>query len=318
MNLWLKCLPNKWPKIDILQKLKPWPLVCNKTQPSCHMVESDILFTYKANMSKQAHLQSWFIAPIRYKSLLREFIYQDINTRFANSIGGLLWTVINPLVTILIYVFIFSVIMKMRVSLSETGTDQFAVYLLAGLLPWMAFADAFGRSTGLLLEKSSLITKVAFPVHILPYAGAMVAYILNGIGFGLFLLNLLFNGYLAWTWWLLPLVLGLQFLFTMGLVAFSAAICVFLRALQQVFALLLSVWFFLTPIIYPLSMVPDSYRAWFYLNPFYFFVELYRQLLLRQHLDVHHLLIVSLVSLCVFVLGGWFFMRIQRSFGDVL
>ena len=264
------------------------------------------------------YLKSWLIAPFQYKSLLREFVLQDINSRFANSIGGLVWTVLNPLVNIMIYIFVFSVIMKMRVSMSDTGTDLFAVYLLSGLLPWMAFSDAFGRSTGLLLERASLITKVAFPVHILPYAGSIVPFILNGIGFGLFLLYLLFKGYLALSWLALPLLIILHFIFTSGLVAFSSAICVFVRDLQQVFALLISVWFFLTPIIYPVSMIPEQYRAGLYFNPFFFFVELYRDVLMRHQLDLKNLAIVTVISLVTFILGGLFFMRIKRSFGDVL
>jgi lipopolysaccharide transport system permease protein len=263
-------------------------------------------------------LRHWIQVPWTHRSLLYGFLEQDIKGRFAGSMGGLLWSVIIPLVNIFIYIFVFSVVMKIRIQPEETGTDEFAIYLLAGMLPWLAFSEALSRSTPALLEKAGLITKVHFPVHILPYVMVFSSFILNGLALLLFLIYLAFSGYLSQLWLFFPLLLILHVLFTLGLAAFAAALCVFLRDLQQLMTVILSLWFFLTPIIYPLSMVPEPYSNWLVWNPTFYFAELYRDLLLQSSVDMFTFSWVAAMSVGVWLAGGWFFMRIKHAFGDVL
>jgi lipopolysaccharide transport system permease protein len=263
-------------------------------------------------------LWQWMNAPLRYRHLLHGFLQQDIKGRFAGSMGGLIWSVITPLVNILIYIFVFAVIMKIGITKEESGTDQFAIYLLSGMLPWLAFSEAVSRSTPVLIEKAGLITKVAFPVQTLPYVTVFSAFILNGLGLGLFLLYLVFEGYAVWQWLWLPLLILLHVLFTLGVAALVSALCVFLRDLQQLMSLLLTVWFFTTPIIYPASMVPLEFRQWIEWNPLYHVAELYRQILLQQHIDLTQFTLVAAICVGVYMAGGWFFMRVRHAFGDVL
>ncbi len=263
-------------------------------------------------------IKQWIVAPIIYRSLFRGFIQQELQGRYAGSMGGLIWSVLTPLSTILIYIYVFSVIMKIRILSVETGTDQFVIYLLTGLFPWMAFSEALSRSTSLLLDKAALITKVSFPVEILPAVGTASPFILNGIGFGVFLLYLIIEGYFHVFWLLLPVVIITHMLFTAGLVAFLSAICIFVRDIQQVVGVLVSVWFFLTPIIYPISLVPEGFKQWVILNPMYVFIELYRHILLQHNLPVELALAAVALSGVSFIGGGWFFIRIKHSFGDVL
>ena len=119
-----------------------------------------------------------------------------------------------------------------------------------------------------------------------------------------------------WLW--LPVALGLQFLFTMGMVAILSAFCVFLRDIQQIVALLLTAWFFLTPIIYPLSMLPDSVQPWMMLNPMHSFVQFYREIIVLGEFSLQHFQIMVLAAVISFFGGGWLFMRIKHAFGDVL
>jgi lipopolysaccharide transport system permease protein len=265
-----------------------------------------------------SRLLLWLATPFIHFPLSRNFIRQEIGGRFAGSMGGIFWSLLTPLANIFIYIFVFSTIMQIRLDIKDTGTEQFAVYLLAGLFPWMAFSEALARSTTLLLEKSNLITKVSFPVETLPYVGTAVPFILNGLGFGLFLLYLLAGGNGAWAWLWLPLAVLFHALFTLGLVALFAALSVFLRDLQQIMALAVQVWFYMTPILYPISMVPQPYQAWMAWNPAYPFIELYRQILLHHHLPLDLLLATSLIGGVTMLAGGWFFMRIKHAFGDVL
>jgi lipopolysaccharide transport system permease protein len=126
----------------------------------------------------------------------------------------------------------------------ETGTDSFAVYFLAGLLPWAAFSEALNNATDALLGQANLITKVAFPLEILPISGVIVPFCLNGLGFGMFLIYLVFKGYfhIAWLW--LPLVVTIHMLFTLGLVSLISSLSVFLRDIKQFMGTVLSLWFF--------------------------------------------------------------------------
>lgn len=260
----------------------------------------------------------WISAPFQYRSLLRGFLRQEIKGRYAASMGGLLWAVLTPLANILIYIFVFSVVMKIRIPEADTGTSEFHIYLLAALLPWMAFAESINRSTSILLEKSALITKVSFPVQLLPYVGVLGTFILNALAIGLLLVYLLFKGYFGLAWlWLVPVYL-FHLLFALGIIAFAAAVCVFIRDLQQLVTLLMQVWFFMTPIIYPLSLVPDPYRAWMLYNPLYYFAELYRDILLLHTVQPWEFAGAGFLSVFVFATGGWFFMRIKHAFGDVL
>ena len=263
-------------------------------------------------------VRQWIAAPVSNYRLFHNFTRQDFFAQFSASVGGFLWLFLSPLVNILVYAFVFSYIFGLRAP-EEFGQTRFILFMMIGYLPWFAFAEALGKSTSLLLEKAPLITKVVFPVQIIPIVGTVVPYLTHAIGFGLLLLYLAVTGYLNWLWLALPLVFFLQFLFTMGLVAILSALCVFLRDLQQLVTLLVTIWFFLTPIIYPISLVEDeTIRALFLLNPMHSFVNFYRELILLGEFSWINFQILVPVSLLSYCFGGWLFMRIKHAFGDVL
>ena len=263
-------------------------------------------------------LREWIITPFTNYRLFQNFTKQDFFAQFTASVGGLIWLFLIPVAHILIYSFVFSYIFDIRAA-EEYGETEFVIFMMIGYLPWFAFAEAVGKSTGLLLEKAPLITKVMFPVQIIPVVGTAVPYLIHGVGFGLLLAYLATQGYLSIQWILLPIIFFLQFLFTMGLVATLSAFCVFLRDLQQLVSLLVMIWFFLTPIIYPITLINnEAVRGLFLLNPMHSFVTLYRDIILLAEVPLTNLFIVVPVSLFSYLLGGWLFMRIKHAFGDVL
>ena len=263
-------------------------------------------------------IQQWIFSPISENRLFRNFVRQDFITQFSSSIFGFFWLFLTPIVHIIIYSFVFSYIFQLR-SLPEFGEAQFVIFMMIGYLPWIAFADAVSKSPNLLLEKAPLITKVMFPVQLLPIVGTVIPYLTHVIGFGLLLFYLASQGHLSVLWLLLPIIFFLQFLFTMGIVAILSAFCVFLRDLQQLVALLVTVWFFLTPIIYPISLIEsENVRNLFLLNPMHNFVNLYREILLLDNLSLVNLQIIIPISFASYLIGGWIFMRIKHAFGDVL
>jgi len=263
-------------------------------------------------------LRQWLHVPITNYRLFYNFTRQEFFGQFTASIAGWLWLFLTPIVHIIIYSFVFSYIFQVRAP-EEFGQTRFVVFMMIGYLPWFAFAEAMSKSTALLLEKAPLITKVKFPVQVLPVVGTAVPYLTHAIGFCLLLIYLAAQGLFTTTWILIPFVFGLQFLFTLGLVAVLSALCVFLRDLQQIVLLSLTIWFFFTPIIYPISMIRDeSVRDLFLLNPMHNFVNLYREIVLLGEVSLTHLLIIVPAALVSYCVGGWLFMRIRHTFGDVL
>ncbi len=150
-------------------------------------------------------MRKWMFSPISEKRLFRNFIRQDFISQFSSSIFGFLWLFLTPVVHIIIYSFVFSYIFQLR-SLPEFGETQFVIFMMIGYLPWIAFAEAVSKSPNLLLEKAPLITKVMFPVQLLPIVGTVIPYLTHVIGFGLLLIYLATQGYVSILWLLLPII----------------------------------------------------------------------------------------------------------------
>jgi lipopolysaccharide transport system permease protein len=254
----------------------------------------------------------------RHKHLLREFLSRDIKGRFAGSAAGILWTLINPAANIVVYIFLFSLVLRIRVTAQETGTNSFVIFFLSGIFPWLMFSEGLSRAVGCLVENADLITKVVFPIELLPLSTILATAIVNGIGMVFFLLYLIPAGFLHASWLLLLFLIPAQVVFTWGLANVLAAGCVFLRDIREVLGILLLLWFYATPVIYPLSMVPKNLRPVIGLNPMGVFISFYRDILLLHHVAWHLIMLSGFFSIVSYVLGAWFFVRARPAFGDVL
>lgn len=253
-----------------------------------------------------------------HRYLLTEFIRRDVKGRFAGSLAGTFWTLISPLATIIVYLFVFSMVLRIQVTVDETGTNSFAIFFLTGLFPWLLFSESLSRSVGCLIDNANLITKVVFPVELLPAGTVLASFLVNGLGMLLFLVYLMFQGYAHLTWFLVLILVPLQMFFTWGIASFLAAASVFIRDIRELLGIILMVWFFATPIIYPLSMVPANIKPFISLNPMCTFAGLYRDALIIHQLNWAPVLLVSIISMVSYVIGAWFFMRARPAFGDVL
>lgn len=253
------------------------------------------------------------------RHLLFQFIKRDLKGRFAGHIGGPIWLLINPLSQICIYFFLFSMVLKIRLSQADVGTESFIAFFLTGLFPWLALNEAISRSSVVLLENAGLITKVVFPSGLLPLSVVISSFILNGAGFILFLLYMAFKVKLTWWWLFIPIHLFLLMAFSLGFSALIASITVFLRDIQQLINILLTVWFYTTPIIYPLSMVPERFKfiiKW--CNPIYPHLELIREAIFKGHQDLTLIIMSTVWSFVMLFIGVWVFRRLKPAFSDVL
>ena len=256
---------------------------------------------------------------IKYqRRLLAQFIKRDLKARFAGTIGGALWLILNPLSQILIYFFLFSMVLRVQIPKAEEGTDSFVLFFLSGLFPWMAFNEAVMRSATILLENANLITKVVFPSGLLPLSVLASSFIIGGAGFMVLLIYLALKGLFSIWWCLLPLHFLLLMGFSLGLCVLISALTVFLRDLQQLLSIGLMVWFYATPIIYPISLVPERIRWIVAENPMYIYIALVREALFLSRQDPV-LWVKGIIWCGISVFAGiTIFRRLKPSFADVL
>jgi lipopolysaccharide transport system permease protein len=263
------------------------------------------------------------MAPFRSLLVHREaisiFVSRDIRGRYINSALGLWWAVIQPLALLALYTFVFSLVLSGRLGKSGS-TTEFALYCFCGLLPWLAVSDALARSSSVLIEQTPLIKKVVFPSEILPIHLVLSAIIVEIVGLAVFLAVVMIGGRLpGWSLLTLPVVMVLQFFFTAGVAWLLATLAIYLRDVRQVVGLGLTLWMFLTPIVYPASLVPARFQWVLDLNPMTAVVDAYRAALLDDRWPAPAPLVVFAgVALVVFVSGHWIFMRSKPTFADLL
>jgi lipopolysaccharide transport system permease protein len=250
--------------------------------------------------------------------LLRELVRRDLQGRYAGSFLGFLWSFVQPAWQLLLFSFVFSTVM--RVPLVAAGTGRFWVFLFCGLLPWMAVQEGISRGATAITDNPHLVKKLRFPAEILVVTTVVAALVHEAIAALVFLLALVLVGELSPRTlpWLLA-ALPLQVALTCGLGLLLAGIQVFFRDVAQVIGMLLTGWFYLTPIVYPLALVPERWREWMALNPLAGLVELYRAALLGGPTSGGAMLSrVALVATLVLIGGWWTFRRLAPSFADEL
>jgi lipopolysaccharide transport system permease protein len=254
---------------------------------------------------------------LAHRRTIEAFVRRDIQSRYVASVMGGSWAIIQPLVLLALYTFVFSHVLRVR--LGGSGTTGFALYLFCGMLPWLAFAEGVTRSASVILEQAPLIRKVVFPSEILPAYVVVSALVTEGVGLAILLAAVALSQGLGWTLAALPVVVALQLLFTLGVAWLLASLNVFLRDIGQGLGLVMTLWMFLTPIFYPPEMIPARFRWLLELNPLYHVVQAYRDLVLDQRLPAPaQIAFLAVVALATFVLGYGVFRRSKHAFVDVL
>jgi lipopolysaccharide transport system permease protein len=282
---------------------------------------------------KFAELLKLPILVVRHRELLGSFIWRDLKARYEGSLLGRLWPVLNPLILFAVYYFIFAVVMEQR--LTDKGVPvgdeaTMGLYIISGILPWLCFSDTLLRCTGVVLENGNLVKKIAFPSQLLPVYAVCVNLVYMAIGLVLFIVaKLLFFGGLPSAWPYLLAAIPLQVVFATGLGLLLGALNIFIRDTSQIIGLILQLWFFWTPIVYPAELVQKSlgfHAIWMQINPMYHLMELYRTALVYPDdivltdrvppaLSVLVLLVMAVVT---FLPGYAFFLRTKGRFADEL
>ena len=254
-----------------------------------------------------------------YRGFVLGSVGREFKSKYRNSLLGAAWTILNPLAMVTVYTVIFSSVMKAKLP-GIDDTFAYSIYLCSGVLTWGLFAEITGRGQNVFLENANLLKKLNFPRLCLPIIVVFNAMLNFGIIFGLFLLFLLFTGRLPG----LPLlglipVLMLQITFSIGLGVTLGVLNVFFRDVGQLFGILLQFWFWFTPIIYPISIIPEHFRGLLVLNPMAPMIGAYQTILVNGRWpEWQSLLPVALLSLLLCVLAIRLFRKRSGEMVDEL
>jgi len=263
--------------------------------------------------------QHFFRNLIERRTLLYQLVIRDFQQRFIGSAAGWLWGLIHPLVLLASWTYVFQVCLRMRLPATEV-TQNYAIWMFCGFLPWLLFQETVSRSSTSLVEHSNLITKTVFPAEVVPISVFFSALIGHLMGLALMITVIgIWLGHLSPMVLMLPVYMALVGLFAVGVGWVFASLQVYLRDTAQVLVVLLTFWFWMTPIMISEGQVPPSYRFLLRLNPMAFVVGAYRESLLSNNLpDWRQLVTLALAAGATFVAGGLFFRHLKRGFADVL
>lgn len=259
-------------------------------------------------------LWSGLIGLADYRDLLIALSAHRLKVRYKQSVLGIAWAIIQPVALMLIYTLVFSIVTRVK----TTGVP-YAVFAYAALLPWSFFSTALTNATNGLVSHAQLVTKVYFPREILPISYVVAALVdLAVASIVMSLLMLYYHVPLTLhIFWVIPITLVMT-AFVSGCSLIFSAMQVRVRDIGMAMPLLLQLWMFASPVVYPLHQVPDRYRDWYVLNPMVGVIENFRAALLGTPLDTHSLWISTIVSAALLPLAYLYFKRIEATVADVI
>jgi lipopolysaccharide transport system permease protein len=257
----------------------------------------------------------------RNRQLILQMARRDISSRYRGSLFGLAWSFINPILMLLVYTFVFSVIFKARWNTggNESRVD-FAIILFSGLIVLNLFSEIVNRAPGLITSNVNYVKKVVFPLEILPWValGSALFHAVISL-FVLLFVQFILKFSLPWTSIFFPLALLPLVFACMGFAWFLSALGVFVRDIGQITSILTTILMFMSAVFYPVSALPEHYQRLLRLNPLVLIInESRKSLVLGEWPDWISILIALLISLAIAFLGFWWFQKVRKGFADVI
>lgn len=249
----------------------------------------------------------------QYREMMFNLVRKDLRTRYKGSILGFLWTFVNPLLQLIVYSIVFSVIMRVNV-------EQFYMYLFVALIPWIFFTTSIQGGATCILASKDLVKKIYFPRLIIPLSTVNAAFMNMLFSMVVVFAVLIFSGRgLSRYIFLLPVIMILEYCFVLGLAFIFAALNVFFRDIEHILGIVTMAWFYLTPIVYTVDMIPEQYLGLFYLNPMTNIIISYRDILYYKRPPQFETLgSIVLWSIGFIVLGYMIFQKLQKNFVEEL
>ena len=256
---------------------------------------------------------------LRNRFLLWSFTRREIADRYTGSIAGAAWALAHPLALLAIYAFVFTSVFRVKLP-PEVSAAAYTTFVAVTLWPWLMFTEALQRGTAAVQANSALVRKVAFPHRLLVYASVLASFSVHLLGYVVVLLILRFIGE--------PIalrgapaaafLLGCLLVGTLGVAAFLAAVQVIVRDVAQLLGVVLTLLFYATPVLYPVSLVPPAVKPWLAANPLTPLAERLREILLTGSGLVAGDALIAIGALAVFAAGLWVFERLSPFFEDFL
>jgi lipopolysaccharide transport system permease protein len=249
------------------------------------------------------------------KDLIRAWTGRIIRARYQQSTLGWLWAVIQPAAQVAIVTIIFTRFVRI-----DTGEIPYIIFSYAGIVPWTLLSTSLTDMSASLVQNMDLVTKIYFPREALPLS-AMLARLMDFFVAVILLVALMFYFQVPSFpigWLYLPLIIVIQLTLILGLGLISAALNVYYRDVQPLLALGIQLWFYASPIIYPVSMVPNNLRSIYFLNPMAGILEAYRSVLFYKSVPNEYLFLSAGISLVILIVGYWLFKRLEFQFADIV
>ena len=257
---------------------------------------------------------------VKNRSLIIRMSYKEITDRYAGSSLGLFWALFYPLFLVVIYAVIFTFIFQVRIQQGSTPFE-YSLYAIVGLIAWIVMQEGLTKSTNSITSNTSLVKQVIFPVNILPVVGILVSFLTLIIGFIFYILavTIALPLSLSWTFFLLPIVILIHFIFSVGLGWILASSAVYFRDLKELVMMILLVGMFVTPVLYLENSIPVVFKWPILLNPITHLINMYRDVLFYGHINhPWSFVIFGSVSLIIFIFGFYFFEKLKSFFANVL
>lgn len=277
-------------------------------------------------MNPQQHFSASLIEVFascwRNRSLIRQMTRREVVGRYRGSIMGLAWSFFHPILMLVVYTFVFSVVFKARWGGADVDESKagFAIALFAGMIVHGLFADCINRAPGLIISNVNFVKKVVFPLEIMPWIAMGAALFHSIINVSVLLLaQIAFKQQIPWTALFFPVVVLPLVFISMGLAWFLAALGVYLRDISQITGIFTTILMFLSPVFFPISALPPALQPWLILNPLAFIIEQARSVLIFGRTPNWQGWGIALsASIIVAWMGLWWFQRTRRGFADVL
>ena len=256
-----------------------------------------------------------------HRALIYQLTRRAIVGRYRGSVAGVAWSLVIPILMLLVYTFVFGFIFKMRFNQDTGGSNLgFAVFLFSGIVVHGFFAECLNRAPGLITGHSMYVKKIVFPLESLVWVAIFTALFQTAISVAILSVFLLLTqGALHWTALLAPVVLAPLMVLAAGVIWIIGALSVYMRDFAQLMGVLVTLMLFLGPVFYPLSVVPEPIRYLLYLNPISVIIEQMRHVMLDGTApDWSILAIYTLVAIVVAHVGLFLFNRMRSGFADVL
>lgn len=249
-----------------------------------------------------------------YRELLWVLTARDIKVRYKQTVLGAGWAILRPFITMVIFSVVFGQLAKM-----PSDGYPYPVFVYAALLPWTFFAGAIGTSGGSLVGSANLVSKVYFPRLIIPLSSVGAGLVDLLISTGILLLMMLYYG-VGWSWNLLaaPVLLLFVIFTALGVGTLLSALTVAYRDFTHLTPFMVQIWMYVTPVIFPVSLVPERWQWLLYINPMTGLVEGFRSAFLGKPFDMTGLGISFAVAVVIFIVGVAYFEKVERRFADII